>query len=148
MDPVTRWYPSKVDTWLAVVLAIAPIVTAIGTIDTVTAGGNVIVALGGTALLAAVYLGLLFPMRYGITDDALVIRHGWVRQYVPLSQITDVRPTHNPLSSPALSLDRLRIAFGDGLFGSVMISPKEKDAFMRELSARAGLHRVGDHWAR
>jgi hypothetical protein len=145
---VTRWYPSKIDAWLAVVLAIAPVMCVFAAITATTAGANVFAALSGAAFVPAIYLGLVFPMRYGITDDALVIRHGLVRQYVPLSQITDVRPTHNPLSSPALSLDRLRIAFGEGFFKAVMISPKEKDEFMRELSARAGLHRVGDHWAR
>ncbi len=143
-----RWYPSKVDTWLAIVLAIAPIACTFAAIAATMAGENALVAFGGVAFIAAIYLGLVFPMRYAITDDTLVVRHGLVRQHVPLASITDVRPTHNPLSSPALSLDRLRIAFGEGFFRAIMISPKDKDEFMRELSARAGLRRVGDHWSR
>lgn len=40
-------------------------------------------------------------------------------------------PTRGPLSSPALSLDRLRIEYGKR--GVVLISPREKEAFVRAL---------------
>ena len=47
----------------------------------------------GTGILAVVYLGLVFPMRYGITDTELVVRSGLVRRRIRLADITSVTPT-------------------------------------------------------
>src|SRR3546814_13731637 len=49
---------------------------------------------------------------------------------VPLAKITAITPTSSPLSSPALSLDRLRIDYGVG--NSVMISPRNKEQSSEE----------------
>jgi hypothetical protein len=38
------------------------------------------------------------------------------------------------LTSPAFSLDRLRIEYGRGRW--IMISPRDKDGFLRELEVR------------
>ena len=43
----------------------------------------------------------------------------------------NIRPTRNPLSSPALSLDRLRIDYGSGR--SIMVSPEDKDKFIGDI---------------
>ena len=45
---------------------------------------------------------------YRITATELLVRSAFFRWRIPLVQIVEVFPTHNPLSSPALSLDRLR----------------------------------------
>jgi hypothetical protein len=145
---VQRWYPSKIDWWLAILLAVAPLMSIAAMIGTAIAGVGVIVTLGSTVFLAAIYLGLVFPMRYGIDDQHLVVRHGLVRQRILLRDITEVKPTRNPLSSPALSLDRLAIRFGDGFFKSAMISPAAKAEFLDELAARANLRRDGDRLVR
>lgn len=52
---------------------------------------------------------------------------------VPLREIRLVRSTRNPLSSPALSLDRLRIEYGRR---AIMISPDDKARFLEELQKR------------
>jgi hypothetical protein len=46
-----------------------------------------------------------------------------------------VVPTRNPLSSPALSLDRLHIRYGGSRMG-IMISPVNKAVFLQDLAAR------------
>lgn len=138
MSEPRRWYPSKVDWWLAVILGIAPLTCIVATLSVAAARGAIWVPLAATAFLAAIYLGLVFPMRYSITDDAVVVRHGIVRQRIPLADITDVYPTRNPLSSPALSLDRLHIRFGEGFFKAVMISPRDEGEFLTELALRTG----------
>jgi hypothetical protein len=151
MSEVTRWYPSKIDWWIALLLAFAPVMCAVAAVGTLLAGAGgagAAVALGGAAFLAAIYLGLVFPMRYGITDESIVVRHGLVRQKIPLRDITEVYPTHNPLSAPALSLDRLYIRFGEGFFKAAMISPADKEGFLAELAARAGLSRDGERLTR
>jgi hypothetical protein len=44
-----------------------------------------------------------------------------------------IAETHNPLSSPALSLDRIEIEFG--AYDSVMISPKDKTGLITAITA-------------
>lgn len=139
----SRWYPSKVDAWIAAVLLVAPVVTLIAGFAALSAGAG-IVGFAGFAFMLAVYFGLVWPMRYGITDEAIVVRHGVIRQRIKLADITEVKPTRSPLSSPALSLDRIAIRFGQGFFKSAMISPADKQGFMDELAQRAGLVRDGD----
>lgn len=103
--------------------------------------------IGLTALLAlsAVFvLWVLYSTRYRLERDALVVRSGPFRWKVGLDSIEEVVPTRNPLSSPACSLDRLRIRYAGSRIG-IMISPESKGAFLRDLVARApGLELVGD----
>lgn len=137
----TRWYPSKIDVWIAVLLALGPVVS--------TMGGVVVgMPLVGPAFFALLYGGLVFPMRYGITDRELVIRFGLLRKRIALAEIREVVPTRNPRSSHALSLDRLNIRFGDGRFRWIMISPRDQDGFLRELATAAHLRRDGDRLVR
>jgi hypothetical protein len=103
---------------------------------------------GSLLLVAGVYFGLVFPMRYGIGGDRLTIRFGICRQNVVLADILEVRPTRNPLSSPALSLDRLHIQFGSGFFKAIMISPAQRESFLMDLAKSAGLHKEGERLVR
>ena len=71
---------------------------------------------------------------YIIGEKDLIIRYGPFKKVVPLEKITSVRKTMNPLSSPALSLKRLEIMYGQ--YHSVLISPKDRDEFVEILSKR------------
>jgi len=60
-----------------------------------------------------------------------------MRWRIPLASIVNVEPTRNPLSSPAWSLDRLRVRWRRGArIRWIQISPENKLAFLLELSAR------------
>lgn len=74
---------------------------------------------------------LLLRTRYTITASELIIVCGPLTWRVPLPQITHVTPTHNPLSSPALSLDRLEIRYGK--YDSVLVSPADQAGFLAAL---------------
>ena len=78
-------------------------------------------------------LWLLTSTRYSLLNGELRIQCGPFRWRIPIAAITGITPTSNPLSSPALSLDRLRIDYGTG--DSLMISPRDKTGFIRELEA-------------
>jgi hypothetical protein len=145
-----RWYKSKIDWWLAPLLMIPPIATLGITAAAFWRGNGSEIAVGCGAMLwvLIVYVGVVFPMRYGIGDGRLTIRFGLCRQRIPLAEIRAVYPTRNPLSSPALSLDRLRVRFGEGFFKSVMISPAEREEFLRHLASAAGLNQDGDRLTR
>jgi len=71
-----------------------------------------------------------------VTEDALIIHGGLFKKTILLSSILSVTETRNPLSSPAFSLDRLAIKFGEGK--TILISPKDKAGFLRDLNWTAG----------
>lgn len=48
-------------------------------------------------------------------------------------KIKTIRPTRNPLSSPAMSLDRLELQFKNG--EKIMISPKDKVGFKERMKS-------------
>jgi hypothetical protein len=50
---------------------------------------------------------------------------------IEIKSIRKIYRTNNPLSSPALSLDRLAIVYNK--FDEILISPKERNEFIDEL---------------
>jgi hypothetical protein len=86
-------------------------------------------------LVAGVFqLHALYAIDYTFEGDALVVRASFFRWRVPLAAIDAVEPTRNPLSSPASSLDRLRIRWGAK---RILVSPEDRVGFLRALAARA-----------
>ena len=75
---------------------------------------------------------------YEVTNTDLRVVSGPFRWTIPLSDITDVQPTRNPLSSPALSLDRLKVSYGKRKF--VLVSPADKDGFIRAIGQATQTH--------
>jgi len=133
-------FSSKVDSWLVpvMVLAMAGLLAAlIGVLVTpnpwpvraLVAAVSVAVVL----LLFAVFRGT----HYTITEQELRIVSGPFRWTVPIDEITAIAPSRNPLSSPALSLDRLKISYGKRKF--VLISPSDKAGFMRAMERVRGV---------
>lgn len=77
---------------------------------------------------------MLFGMllRYKIDENNLTIRYGFiVHQKIPIEKIRKINETNNILSAPAFSLDRIEIWYNK--FDSVMISPRNKTAFIVHL---------------
>lgn len=70
-----------------------------------------------------------FGTGYQVTDDELKIKCGPIRQMIPLREITKIESTRNPISAPALSLDRLEIKYGEGKIA--IISPQDKEEFIK-----------------
>ena len=88
---------------------------------------------------------LIWPMYYEISPSELVVRSGFLHWEITLSSIQQVRPTHNMLASPALSLDRLRIEYSQkDKTRFMLISPKDKSSFLRNLAQNAGDFELGD----
>ena len=78
-------------------------------------------------------LWLLLATRYIITEDQLLVRSGPFRWRIPISEISGITSTYSPFSSPALSIRRLRIEYGD--HKSVLISPRDRDNFIRQIES-------------
>ncbi len=88
----------------------------------------------GIILATSVFVGhLLFTTRYEIKGDMLKIKSGWIyRLSLPITDIISIKTTRNFISSPAASMDRIEIRYN--AYDSVIVSPREKESFIRELT--------------
>jgi membrane protein YdbS with pleckstrin-like domain len=137
-------YQSKVDWWIALILVFLPCSLFLISIWLIFSGETLggMINLSALGVVILVYVFGLFPLRYETTSDVLVVRSGWGKRRVPYVEIRNVRPSRSPLSSPALSLDRLRIDYGKTF--PIYISPDDKRAFLRDLAARCPHLRLAD----
>jgi hypothetical protein len=67
-------------------------------------------------------------------DNTLLIRCGvFYRKRIDIKSIKRISESNNPISSPAASLDRLDIQYGQ--YSSILISPQHKHEFIEELKS-------------
>ena len=124
-------FVSKVDGWVIAVMlvAIGGMIWALLSVMITETPWLVRIA---TAAVTVLVLGLLVSLftrtHYTIADGELRVVSGPFRRTIPLSAITSIEPSRNPLSSPALSLDRLKISYGNKKY--VLISPADKTGFL------------------
>ncbi len=128
-------YHSKIDWWLLVILVAAIVVGVFGCLSAVMAGGGktLWVALPTAVFAIGLPVWVLLSTRYTLDGGVLVARSGPFKWKIPVAEISAITPTRNPLSSPALSLDRLRIDYGSGK--RIMVSPEDKERFIADLEA-------------
>jgi hypothetical protein len=129
-------FRSKVDWWLATVLLAAATASLIA-VAMVAKLQSPLAALAVSPLLlltVGLPMWVLWATCYGIDGSDLHIRSGPFAWRVPLRDIQAITPTRNPLSSPALSLDRLRLDVAGKR--SIMVSPRDKQRFIAELRKR------------
>ncbi len=109
-----------------------------GAVSVWQTSGSLWVHLGVTTALivAAVFMfWVLYSTDYRLTDEKLRVHSGPFSWTIDLDSIEELFPTHNPLSSLACSLDRLRIRYRGADFG-IMTSPQDKARFLQELATR------------
>ena len=128
-------YKSKLDWWIALAFAIAFFVSLF-------AGLYALGAYTPNAVWDALLIGgpgvvlpplFLFTLRYTIDGKRLIVRSGPFRWRIAISEITAISATHDPISSPALSINRLRIEYGNKK--SLLVSPRDRAAFLRQIEA-------------
>lgn len=139
----TLEFRSKVDRWLLVVMVgtsalsilVVVLALAIGILESGPAALFFIpLFIPIVAVTVGLPLWLLRSTRYTLTPTELRIVSGPFHWTVLLKDIERVSRTSNPLSSPALSLKRLRIEYGGRRF--VIISPDDEETFLREVEIR------------
>lgn len=128
-------FRSKIDLWLVAVCVAIPIVVLEFFVEdtTVSDWSADVIAYGIVALVLLLFAWTYFTTRYRFTAEFLLVKSGPFAWTIPLRSITKVEPSHSPVSSPALSLDRLAIHY-DGKM--LMVSPADKQGFMTELKKR------------
>jgi PH (Pleckstrin Homology) domain-containing protein len=126
-------FKSKVDLWLVAVVFGIPLViigimigAGVGTRD----ARPPLLAIPVVIVVYAFVAWIFRATDYRIDGATLVIRSAFLRWKIPIADIRTITPTHNPLSSPALSLDRLEIRH-DG--GDILVSPADKQGFIDSL---------------
>jgi len=72
-----------------------------------------------------------FHTFYVVTEKVLKVKGGIFNWTIPIEDIEVIAESKNPLSAPALSLDRLQITYGKSKF--ILISPKDKALFLNHL---------------
>jgi len=94
-----------------------------------------IISLGTFFLLIyGLVLYLNFSTEYTITYDGfLKVKCGFMyNKQFDINKIKTITKTSNLISSPAPSLDRIALTYGE--FDLIVISPKDKTGFARELT--------------
>lgn len=124
-----RYFPSKRDWWLGLIIWGSFLLTLVMIIYE-QRYSELWIAVSVILLVSWVW----FDTGYTVTEKELKIKSGPIRSKVPLQSIIKIRKTRNPLSSPALSLDRLEIKYGK--FKTALISPEDKQGFVRAIKER------------
>lgn len=130
-------FKSKIDPFLAILLLVGPLGSVIAVIITIIQSKPIPWAI--SVLLAIVFvfpLTFLFNTNYTINGKDLLIQCGLIRWRIKLFDIKSIEPLtkFDMTSSAALSFDRLSLIYGDNK--SVLISPKEKERFIKEINKR------------
>ena len=121
------YFPSKRDLWLSLVVWIPGVIIPIALISFNNGQFDPISTFIFVPLVAFL-AWIWFGTGYLVTDDELKIKSGPIRLTIPLEKITSIESTRNPISSPALSMDRLEIKYGEGKVA--IISPLDKEGFI------------------
>ena len=130
-------FDSKRDAWIIVIALLSPLLVLVIVANQWIVSRHEVRGpmVGAVIVVFAVVVLVWWMFRttyYVIDGDTLVIRAGLLTWRIPIRDIKAVAPTRNPLSSPALSLDRLRIDYGSSF---IMVSPVDKERFIDALRA-------------
>lgn len=122
-------FKSKIDRWLLLILLFSIAVSVAAAYASFKESGTVNTAIAAVILVLGGCLPawLFLDTKYVVSGDELRVSCGPFSWSIPVSEITSVSETRNPLSSPALSLDRLELRYANGK--SILLSPSDKQAF-------------------
>ncbi len=124
-------FVSKVDGWMIPVMLIGVLGAVAALIAVMIEAAPWPLRIGTAAVVVLVILllfSILVRTHYTVADGELRIVSGPFKWTITLTDITSIEPSRNLLSSPALSIDRLKVSYGKRKF--VLISPADKAGFL------------------
>lgn len=126
-------FRSKIDSWLAVVMGGTAALVVLALASTVATMGLAGLMVAVLALLVTVLpiVWMLTSTYYEVQDGTLRVVCGPLRKTIALADIESVSDSRSLISSPALSLDRLKIRYSGNRW--VLVSPKDKQGFRKAL---------------
>jgi hypothetical protein len=130
----TTRFPSRVDALFLELAAVAVLMLlAQGYLLRATAPAAGPILLVIAILLLPVFALLALPWQYELQSEQLLIQAGRLKWRILYKDISAIEPNSNPHSAPALSLQRVKITHTSG---TMLVSPRERDLFIRLLSER------------
>jgi len=127
-------FKSKIDRWIFVLLIFVIIGQIVAVGSAALRAGDPLLTTGLIFLMIAVVglmVWLLLGTHYTVDRGVIKVVSGPFRWKVPIDKITSVTATKSPLSSPALSLDRILIRYGKRR--RIMVSPADKAGFLKAI---------------
>ena len=130
MTAVKKTYRSKISLGILIFIILVFVISGFVIID-LNVKNNFGVAVYVLTILFIVYLFL--TTNYTIyNQQTLIVKSGFLmNKKIDINSITKISKTNNPISSPALSLDRIEIFYNK--YDSVIISPKNEQEFIQNL---------------
>jgi len=130
-------FKSRLDLWLATSIYGSAVVSLLAAIYVMH------ITPGIAAFLLVFFMfviGCVLPVwlvtstHYRVAASTLTVRSGPFKWVVELDEIERVEKSNNPISSPALSLDRLAITYGNGK--PLPVAPRDKEGFIQALGIK------------
>lgn len=137
-----RPFAARVDTWLALMLAITAAIVAWSFWEGYREGGWQLVLIAGAACLPGLLIaGLIVPIQYAVGEGQVHIRAGIIHWRIQATDIVRIEPHHGLKDwrtsvgtiSAAPSLQGLRVVYGKQR--SVIIAPEDRLAFLDAVAA-------------
>ena len=130
MTTVKKIYTSKISLGILIFIILVFVISGIVIID-LNVKNNFGVAVYVLTILFIAYL--FVTTNYTIyNQQTLIVKSGFLmNKKIDINSITKISKTNNPISSPALSLDRIEIFYNK--YDSVIISPKNEQEFIQDL---------------
>lgn len=127
-------FESKKDRWLVLVIWLSALIMLATAVKLAYDGGFYLNLFLQPLNVGTVYLCLsvLYQTYYIVDGENLILRGGPITKIIKIADIKAVKPTKDVLSSPALSIDRLKIVYKQSK-ACIMVSPKDKEMFLREI---------------
>lgn len=131
-------YRSKVDWWLGLLLGGTVGYMLWLTLVPIIKGDGVEWIITITAIFTLLTILPLFAIKYVLYSDHLYVSCGiYGKVRVPYETICGIKETRNPISSAALSTDRIQIDYTEnGISRMVLVSPRRKKEFIKKIEEK------------
>jgi len=126
-------FKSAIDSWYYGTMVVTAVILAIALIAVLKSGAmaGVVIVLLAAVLSLGLPIWLMLTTDYTVRTDVLDVRSGPFRWRIPRSEIHRIHPSRSLLSSPALSLNRLEIQYGQSK--TILVSPADPGAFRQAI---------------
>lgn len=131
-------YRTAVDWWLGLLLGGTEVYMVFLAVEPIIRTGKIDWAMLLIVVGVSIIVVPLFGIKYVMYQEHMLVSmslYGKIR--IRYEDIVDVKKTHNPLSSAAMSLNRIQIDYVEnGVHRMILISPVKRKTFIKELEEK------------
>lgn len=132
-------YRSKIDFWIVIILTCMTsflLYTLYESRNTAAISEMIIISIIYIVIFYIIWLPI-FNTKYQIKDDCIEVKSMFFKWNIPLKEIKNINFCTSFISAPALSISRIEIIYSSkGIRETIMISPKDRDTFRKELDKK------------